>query len=195
MRENSTFKETTIDDYVPKIKEAFPDLEESDIKRIIQYGWRLIYIGCMAGCDILVSSNTHKFWFYIGSLFKNPLRHYNYYKKKLIRKMRFIYKRTSPYWDGYYYTVLTDEEYKQFNTKGRKRRHFTFYNKKYFKFKDPSRIYYPEGTHVIRFKTHLLKGFSFYKEEFDVTDPEVVEHGKFGSFQDILVNNNNYELL
>jgi len=54
--EKSTFKETTIQDYIPKLKELYPDLKEEDIKRIIEYGWRMIYVANIAGCDTLVMS-------------------------------------------------------------------------------------------------------------------------------------------
>ena len=85
--ENNTFKETTIIDYIPILQEYFPYLSKKDIKNIIQYGWKLIYSSNCYGCDTLVTSQKYKFWFYIGGLCNDSIRHFTYYKKRLMRKL------------------------------------------------------------------------------------------------------------
>lgn len=114
--ENSTFKETNINNYIEQLHKSFPTLSTSDIKKIIEYGWRSLYLANLAGCDTLVISTKFNYWFYIGQLQKDSIKHFNYYRRQLIRKIQFIYKRIKPDWDGYYYTGLSEEESQYFKT-------------------------------------------------------------------------------
>lgn len=194
--EKSTFKETTIQDYIPKLKELYPDLKEEDIKRIIEYGWRMIYVANIAGCDTLVMSQKHKFWFYIGTLKKDSIEHYNYYKTKLLRKIRFLYYRLKPKWEGYYYLGLTEEEAQPLiKKKGRKRIHYSFNNKLVFKDKDSSTLYYSTYPYIIRYKGLVDVGFKKYYETLNIDNPEMVLKKSSSTFEDILVINNDYDLL
>lgn len=194
--ENNTFKETTIDDYVPLLKEQYPDLDESDIKKILQYGWRMIYMANISGCDMLISSQKHNFWFYIGNLRKDSIKHFSYYKQKLIRKIRFLYYRLKPEYDGYYYMGLSEEEAEPLLKKrGRKRIHFTFYNKLVFNNKDASLLYYTSYPYIIRYKSLVNVGFKKYYESINIDNPELVVHKKSSTFEDILVINNDYDLI
>lgn len=194
--ENSTFKETTIQDYIPKLKEMYPDIKEEDIKRIVEYGWRMIYMANVAGCDVLVTSQKHNFWFYIGALRKDPIKHFNYYRLKLMRKIRFLYYRLKPNWDGYYYLGITEEEAAPLLKKvGRKRVHFNFKNKLVFKSKDSSLLYYNNFPYIIRYKALVDLGFKRYYEDLAIDNPELVLEKKASTFEDILVINNDYDLI
>lgn len=194
--ENNTFKETSIHDYIPKLKEMYPDLKEEDIKRIVEYGWRMLYMANISGCDTLVTSQKHKFWFYIGSLKKDSIKHFNYYKDKLIKKIRFLYYRLKPNWDDYYYLGLTEEEaYPLIKKKGRKRVHFTFQNKLVFKSKDSSILYYNAYPYIIRYKALVDVGFKKYYEQLNIDNPELVIEKQSSTFEDILVINNDYDLI
>ena len=194
---NSTFKETTIYDYIPQIKEKFPYLAESDIKLILNYGWRLIYLANLAGCDTLVTSTSNKFWFYIGNLTKSPLLHFNYYKRQLIRKMQFIYRRIKPEWDGYYYTALSSEEANKllFKGKGRKKINYIFNNKYIFKYKDACKLYYSAFPYIIKFQYIIDIGFKRFYSKLRISNPEIVEIKESSTFKDILVDNNEYDLI
>lgn len=195
--ENNTFKETTIEDYIPQIKEKFPYLTESDIRLILKYGWRLIYLANLAGCDTLITSTSNKFWFYIGNLTKNPLRHFNYYRKQLIRKIQFIYRRLKPEWDGSYYTALSEEEAKDLTTirKGKKKQNYIFNNKCIFKYKDACKLYYSTFPYIIKFYYIVDVGFKRYYKILKIKNPEIVEIKNSSTFKDILVDNNEYELI
>lgn len=194
--ENSTFKETTISDYIPKLKEMYPDLSEDDIKKITEYGWRLIYMANIAGCDVLVTSKKHNFWFYIGALRKNSIQHFNYYRSKLMKKIRFLYYRLKPSWDGYYYFGINKEEAEPLlKKKGRKRIHFNFTDKLVFKSKDSSILYYTNFPYIIRYKALVDVGFRRYYKNLDIDNPELVLEKEPSTFEDILVINNDYDLI
>ena len=48
--------DSTINDYIERIQQQFPYLQESDIKTIVNYGWRMLYLANLAGCDTLLIS-------------------------------------------------------------------------------------------------------------------------------------------
>lgn len=197
MKENSTFKETTIEDYLPKVCEAFPDIPKEDIKVILNYGWRLIYIATLMGCDVLITSTSNKFWFYIGNLCKDSLRHFEYYKKQLIRKMLFIYKRTKPEESTTYYLALTKEEYEEMikPKRGRKKCKYTYSNKLIFKYKDACKLYYSSYPCIVMFDHILDVGFRKMYKTITINNPKIIEVKQASTFKDVLVDNNEYDLI
>lgn len=197
--ENATFKETTINDYLPKLYEAFPDVPKKDIRTIVEYGWRLIYIANLFGCDTLIQSNTYNFWFYTGYLTKDSLKHSIYYRKKLLRKFKFIYKRLKPKTDEYYYIALSEDEYQQFyndtHKKGRKKQVFEFVNKVAFKYLCACKVSYMTKA-IIKFKPICDLGFSYYYNKLQCNNPILVRKPLDKcTIKDILVDNNDYELV
>ena len=121
-------KEKEISDYYEKLYEKFPNVPKADIRRIVNYGWRLIYILTLSGIDIEL--NNSNFFFLIGPLFKNSLLHFRNYVRKLKQKVIFLYKKRKTEWDGYYYFALSQAEYEnylaQMNKRGPKRKKFNF---------------------------------------------------------------------
>ena len=93
-----------IDDYMDRLQEQFPNVPRKDILRIINYGWRMFYFYNLRNCDTLVT-RTGDFWMYCGQLTTDSVKHYRYYRKKLMRKIRVMYKKKKKQWDGYYYTA------------------------------------------------------------------------------------------
>lgn len=197
--ESSTFKETTINDYLPRLYEEFPDIPKKDIRKIVEYGWRLIYIATLCGCDIQIYSQTNNFWIYIGQLTKNSLRHFFYYKNKLLRKFRFMYKRLYPETDEYYYFSISKQEYEQYiketSKKGRKKKHFSFDKKIVFKYLCTCKVD-AFNKAILKFKPPCNLGYSFYYKKLECSYPTLVRKPlDNASMQDILVENNDYELL
>jgi hypothetical protein len=95
----------TIQDYYEQIYDEYPSISKSDIKRILQYGWKSLYLHCSYGGDVLL--NRLGFWFYCGRLMNNSIKWFEYYKKKMIIKLRIMYKRKQIKWNGYYYFALS----------------------------------------------------------------------------------------
>lgn len=190
----------TINDYYEELYKAFPDIPKEDVQRAVKYGWRSLYYHNLMGCDTLVSSTKHNYWFYIGELRKDPIKHFTYYKRQLARKLRIIYRRKKIEWDGYYYTALNDAEYQSLvesrNKRGRKKRHYSFERKIAYKLFDECKLAYSWSKYLIRFKWPMDVGFTIYRENLKIDDPEVVLIKDAPSkFSDLLVNNNNYEFI
>ena len=71
----------------------------------MNFGFKSLYLHNSYGGDVLV--NRKDFWFYTGRLTNDSLLWFNYYVKKLITKIRILYKRKGIEWDGYYYFALS----------------------------------------------------------------------------------------
>lgn len=191
---------TSVETYLDTLCEAYPTVSRGDIKRIVEYGWRLLYYYNLRGCDTVIVSQTHKYWFYIGQLTKDSVAHFRYYSRILRRKIRVLYSKKKIEWNGYYYVGLTDEEAQEFksilNQKGRKRKYFTFKDKVALKIFDEAKLYYSWSKCIIKYKYPMDLGFSYRKEELNCEDPKIaLERDNPATFKDILISNNNYEIV
>lgn len=98
-----------VKDYVKQVQEQHPDLTEDEIKRILNYGFKMILQYLSTGNDIFV--NHKNFFCFIGKIPKNPLDVFQRYCYKLAKRIRFMFKRTNSEWDGYYYFALSEKQY------------------------------------------------------------------------------------
>ena len=118
----------TIQDYYDQICEEYPTIPKSDIKRILQYGFKSLYLHNSYGGDVLI--NRKGFWFYCGQLMNNSIRWFEYYKRKMRIKLRVMYKRKQIPWNGYYYFALSEKQYNEYlgqkTKRGRPKKKFTF---------------------------------------------------------------------
>jgi len=96
----------TINDYYEDVRKLWPRLPEKDIMRILNFGFKSLYLHNSYGGDTLIKDGD--FLCYIGYLRNNSIQHFKYYVKKLVIKIRVLYKRRKFEWDGYYYFALTD---------------------------------------------------------------------------------------
>ena len=70
---------------------------------MVEYGWRMFYFYNLRGCDTLIESTKHKYWMYCGQLCSDSLKHFDYYRQMLRRKLRVLYakkKRTEWFING-----------------------------------------------------------------------------------------------
>lgn len=189
--------EKSIQDFYEKIYEEYPTVPKEDIKRILQYGWKSLHLHNSYGGDTLI--NRQGFWFYCGSLMNDSLRYFNYYKRKMVVKLRVMYKRKNIQWDGYYYFALSENQYKEYlnqkNKKGRPKKKFKFSKIVLYKIYDECSIV--ESGKVAIFKTPYLidKGFTDYKGEFITDKAELVLERNPLTFNDILLSNYNYQFI
>ena len=187
----------TIQDYYQDICKEYPNIPEQDIKRILQYGWKSLYLHNSYGGDVLL--NRLGFWFYSGQLMNNSIKYFNYYKRKMRVKLRVMYKRKKIPWDGYYYFALTENEYneylKQKNKRGRPRKNFTFSKVILYKIYDECNI--SESNRVAIFKVPLIMefGFTIYKEQFQTSEAELILVRNPLKFDDVLLSKYNYQFI
>lgn len=186
-----------VDDYLPKLQEMFPTLSRKDLKRMVEYGWRMFYFYNLRGCDTVITSRKNNYWMYCGNLTDDSVKHFNYYRNKLRKKLRVMYAKKKIQWDGYYYTSLTKEEYDNLTKKkGRPRKNYTFKNKTSFKILDEAKLYFQGPKYIIKYKYNTDMGYSFDKEVLKCTDVEVVfVKDTPDTFKDVMIYDNKYDLL
>ena len=187
----------TIQDYYQKLFELYPTIPQSDIKRILQYGWKSFYLHNSYGGDTLI--NQQGFWFYCGQLMKDSLKYFQYYKRKMRTKLRILYKRKHIQWDHYYYFALTEQQYNEYleqkNKRGRPRKKFTFSKIILYKIYDECSIYESNRIAIFKIPIQLDFGLTVYKEEITTEDAELVLVRAPLKFTDILLSNYNYQFI
>ena len=190
-------KVKNIQDYYQQIFDLYPTIPESDIKRILQYGWKSFYLHNSYGGDVVLSRLG--FWFYCGTLMKNSLRWFNYYKRKMIVKLRIMYKRKKIQWDGYYYFALSNIQYEQYlnqkNKRGRPKKNFKFENVYLYKIYDECNISESGKVAIFRLPIRYDLGFTLYKPELKTGEAELVLVREPLKFEDILLSVYNYEFI
>lgn len=125
-----------ISDYYEALYELYPEVPKKDIERILNYGWKSLYLHNVYGGDTLILDKD--IWCYIGRLTKDSVKHFHYYIKKLTVKLRVLYKRKKIPYTGYYYFALSDSQYDFFYPNTTKEvenaKHFNTETKFYIKY-------------------------------------------------------------
>lgn len=187
----------TFKDYIRPLKQLYPWIPTSDIVKILNYGWRSLYIHNSYGCDTLVSDSN--FWFYTGWLTPNSIKHFNYYATKLSIKLRILYIRNKVEWDGFYYFGLSYKQYQDYilqkNSRGRKRKYFVFNKIKCFKFRKECEVSSHSCPYIFRVCLSSDFGYDYYINRLKTNKAELIITRKPLTFKDILVTNNDYEIL
>lgn len=188
----------TINDYYDIIQSKFSKVCIEDIKRILNYGFKQLYLLNSYGGDVVITDNNG-FWSYIGKLFKDSLKYYYYYSRKLALKLRILYRRLRINWDGYYYFGLTESEYQKYleqqHKRGRKRKYFTF-NKIYlYQILDECRIKETMKKYIFRIPYLTYISFKFYLPELKTDKAELIITREPPKFKDILINDNEFQFL
>ena len=165
----------TVEDYIDKVHEKFPQFSRKQIERILQFGFRSFYTHTLYGGDIL--NKSPYFTMYCGKMFSKSDVFHKYRMIKSRIKLRIKYKRNKTQYDGYYYFGLTEDGYKyycsQMKKTGKRRRKFHFEKVKFFKILDE--LYFDHRLkHIFKIPYPIDNGFSFWKEDFVTRDFEYI---------------------
>lgn len=187
----------TIQDYYDQIYKEYPTVSKSDIKRILQYGFKSLYLHCSYGGDVLL--NRLGFWFYCGQLTNNSVRWFEYYKRKIKIKLRVLYKRKQIPWNGYYYFALSENQYNDYlsqkNKKGRPKKNFTFSHVVLYKIYDECNITESGKVAIFKIPMSIDLGFDYYKKEMITDKAELVLVRPPLKLEDILLSVYDYEFI
>lgn len=187
----------TIKDYYEQLYEMFPLVPMEDIKRILNFSWKSLYLHNSYGGDTLVSDKN--IWCYIGNLKKDSLQHFYYYIRKLTVKLRVLYRRKKTEWDGYYYFALSDSQYdsilSQKNKRGRPKRYFNFGTVYLYQILDECKINEHYKRYIFRIPYLTQVKTKQYIQELVTDKAELIITRDPLKFKDILVTENEYEVL
>lgn len=183
-----------INDYVDVVSERFPGIPKSDIKKILSFGWKSIYLHNMYGGDTLLKDdNINKYLFYIGRLTFDSLKHFFYYIKKKTVKLRVLFNRHKK-WDGYYYFALSKAGYEKYlaqqKSRGRKRKYFKFGSVMLYKLFEECQMkeHFREYFFRVPYITDL--GFTILERDYETDKAEFILYRKYEGFASII---NTYE--
>ena len=184
----------TYKDYLDDLQNLYPHIDKKDLEKIMNYQFRQLYLHNSYGGDTLIQDR--ELWMYIGFLRKDSVSFFNYYVKKLCRKIRILYKRKKMKWDGYYYFVLTINQYEEYlqqkNKKGRPKKYFKLKNIFLYRIYDECRIRQWSHRYIFKIHSPYDLGFLKYYKEVELENPELIEVRNPLKFKDILVINNKY---
>lgn len=191
-------KDKTINDYYDLIQAKYPDMSRLDIKRILNFSWKSLYLHNSYGGDVCI--NDKDIWCYIGFLKKDSIKHFLYYIKKLTVKIRVLYKRKKIPWDGYYYFALSQQQYDKFigtkNKRGRPKKKFTFENILLYQILDECKIQERNKQYIFRIPYISKIKLRFFVPKLTTDKAELIITRTPLKFKDILVyNNDDYEFL
>ena len=187
----------TIQDYYEDVKKLWPRLPEKDIRRILNFGFKSLYLHNSYGGDTFIKDRD--FLCYIGFLRNNSISHFHYYIKKLVIKLRVLYKRRKIEWDGYYYFALTDTQWDNYNKqkkgRGRPRKWFNYGQVMLYKIKDECSIRQFSNRYIFRIPYPSDVGMTFFYRDFKSDKAELIAIREPLKFEDILVTNYKYDIL
>ena len=174
----------------------FPDVPSNEVKRVLRLGWRNFYIYNSYGCDVLVKGHT--FAAYCGTYMKDSLKYFEYYKKKMSKRIRMLAIKKKLPWDGYYYFTRYKNQYQEYkdqiNSRGRKRKYFKFKNVFMYKYKDDCMLKDSTASALFRIPVPLDMGIFWYQKEIVTDKAEFIEERKPYKMKDLLWNNYTYDV-
>ena len=187
----------TINDYYEDVRKLWPRLPEKDIRRILNFGFKSLYLHNSYGGDTLIKDGD--FLCYIGYLRNDSIKHFHYYIKKLAIKIRVLYKRRKIQWDGYYYFGLTDTQYANYisqkKSRGRPRKWFDFGQVKLYKIYDECYIKQFNCRYIFKVPYKSDLGMTLFYKEYRSSEAELIEIREPLKFEDILVTTHKYNVL
>ena len=186
-----------VQDYYEQLFELYPDIPQRDIKRIMQFGLKSFLMHNNYGGDVLLNSHTK--WLYCGKLMKDSIKYYEYYRRKMIIKLRINHKRLNIPWDGYYYFGLIQSQYDKYlqqkNKRGRPKKHFDFGNIVLYKYFDECNLRNNGAVAIFRITFQTDFGLSLYKPNFKTDKAELILEREPLTFKDILASNYKYQFV
>lgn len=185
-------KQTDINDYVKQVHEKFPELTESEIKRILVYGWKMILQYISHKNDLHV--RTKDFFCFIGRMPKDTLKMYETYKRKLANRIAYMFKRTEAKWDGYYYFSRTENQYIDY-LKQSKRKYKIFKNVFLYRLLDQLKVDESSNPYIFRLEEDRTKWLKKYYPEIKTDKAELIIQRDPMTIQDMMTSQNKFKYI
>ena len=186
-----------VQDYYEELYKLYPKVPKRDIKRIMQFGLKSFLMHNNYGGDVLIQSPT--MWLYCGKLMKDSVKYFEYYKRKMIIKLRINHKRLGIPWDGYYYFGLYESQYEEYlsqkKRRGRPKKHFNYGNVVLYKYFDECNLRNSGAIAIFKIALGSDFGLSLYKTDFKTDKAELVLERPPLTFKDILASNYRYQFV
>jgi hypothetical protein len=163
----------------------------------MQFGLKSFLMHNNYGGDVLLNSPT--MWLYCGKLMKDSIKYYEYYRRKMITKLRINHNRFNIPWDGYYYFGLIQSKYDDYlsqqKKRGRPRKHFKYGNIVLYKYFDECNLRNSGAVAIFRITFNADLGLSLYKPNFETDKAELILEREPLTLKDILASNYKYQFV
>lgn len=196
MKEEATVKRTKkVQDYIDEVQEKFPEVPKKDIEKILTYGFRLVYLHEAYGGDILIMSRIIPgFFFLIGKLTYSNIKHFQYYIRKMITKIRVIFNKAKPIYNGYYYFALSEKQYKERimdkqSPLGKKKKKFEYGPIMLYKVEKECLVKEYNNPYIYRIPVITDLGFRVFKKSLITTEAEFLYKRETKGFKNVGFNN------
>lgn len=164
----------TVNDYIDKVHEKFDQLDKDEIRKILNYGFKIYhYVNYHGGDVILKNTRINKFLMYTGKLYTKFDLYYKYYIKKYSTKLRILDKRRKKEWDGYYYFGLTDVAHEEYESQKEDSLIF-MENILLFRLLDELKTY-NQYKHYFKVKYDDYKGYQFFMTHFEIDNEQIIK--------------------
>lgn len=185
-------KVTNVNNYVDSVHEKFPELTREEVKRILVYGWKMIIQYVSVGND--VSMITNKEFMFIGKIPSNGLSAFKTYCYKLSKRIAYMFKKTYSKWDGYYYFVRSENQYKNYLAQSRKQ-YKTFENVFLFKLLEEAKIKYPSAPYIFRLKEDKTGWMKKFYKEIRTKNAELIVVRDPLTMNDVMTSQNKFKYI
>ena len=186
-----------VQDYYEKLFKLYPDIPKKDIKRIMQFGLKSFLLHNNYGGDVLLQNPT--LWMYCGKLMKDSIKYFEYYKRKMIIKIRIQHKRLEIPWDGYYYFGMYEQPYSKYlnqkKSRGRPKKYLSYGDIVLYKYYDECNLRNSGAVAIFKVPYPDDFGLSMYKSDYITDKAELVCKRNPLTFKEILASNYNYQFV
>lgn len=180
----------TIYDYIPQLKQHFPQYSEKEIKRLLLSMFTNILDFSRNNCKIYTRVNN-QFSVNIGTNL-NTEKFFKYnYLQRLQKSLKLLYKKKRIVWDNYYYFALNDYIYKYPRTGGGYILHDIILCKS-LDFIETMNL---QEAYLYKVKWDTDLGFCIHRKKMVVFKPQLIKFKPKTPFKDLMVSNRRYELL
>ena len=184
-----------VDDYILEIKAKYYKISKADIKKILCYFWRYVYLFNSYGGDVIISNNKN-LWCYFGKLHYDSLAYFKYYIRKLATRLTVLYRRKKIKWNGYYYFALTNEQYEKIIKPAyRNQKWFTFNNITLYQILDVCKLLQYGCRYIYQVPLVTTVKHKIFMKEFKTKDAKLIIVREPPKFKDVLIADNKYDLI
>ena len=154
-----------LDDYLDIVCAKHPRMKRKDVKRILEYGFRMFDRIVRNGGDIYI--RDHRFWASVENRSIDPGISCTYISKKQRKKLRDMYRLRYEKFEGIYYLGIGSEQFIPNEARIKKGRKITLKNVKLFKIKEEA---YIDSTsdYFLKIYYPIDRGFLFCKDSITI---------------------------
>lgn len=185
-------KVTTVNDYVDKVAEKFPELSKEEVKKILVYGWKQIIQYTSAGNDVQILSRD--LFMFIGNIPKGGLKTFKNYCYKLSKRIAYMFKRTKSEWDGYYYFTRSENQYLDY-LKQSKKKYKVFKDVFLYKLLEELKVREHDNQYIFRLSEDRGSRNRKYYPEIKTDKAELIITRDPLNMNDLMVSQNKYKYI